>query len=376
MSPIQDVPIPPDLSRRYGRTRDGRAWLESLPGLIGQFLDQWELVPDLEPGALPWNGHGGVVIPVRHRDGDESPGNSKGNSNAAVLKVAFPHEEATREHHALALWGGHGAVRLLAADAGSCAMLLERLDACRSLLDVPLEKAVTVWGGVVRQLSVVPDDRPEWQEIDHVAARAEQWSDDFPATWDQLGRPFPRWLLEAALEVCQTRGAVGRRSGKDVLVHADLHYLNVLARPGVAKPANEQEAPAGLDSYAAIDPQPMIGEAEYAVAPVLWNRLRELPQRDPGRALLARCGDFSAAAGLDAETARQWSLAREVENALWYASKPHHDGDLARSLWVASTLAGRTLPGLPGPQDLPGPGEAYGEAHGQAPGEAAGLAGG
>ena len=84
----------------------------------------------------------------------------------------------------------------------------------------------------------------------------------------------------------------------------------------------------------------MIGEAEFAVAPVLWNRLRELPQQDPGRALLARCGDFSAAAGLDAETARQWSLVREVGNALGYASQRHHDGDLARSLWVASTLGG------------------------------------
>lgn len=362
MSPIPDVPIPHDLSRRYSRTPDGRAWLASLPGLIGQCLDQWELLPDLAPGALPWNGHGGVVIPVRRRDGDGSGGTGPGNGTAAVLKVAFPHEEATREHHALALWGGHGAVRLLAADAGSCALLLERLDAYRSLLDVPLETAATVWGGVVRQLSVVPDERPGWQEIDHVAARAEQWSDELPAKWEQLARPFPRWLLEAALEVCQTRGAVGRRSGKDVLVHADLHYLNILARPGVPGPGTRQEEPAGLEPYAAIDPQPMIGEAEFAVAPVLWNRLRELPQQDPGRALLARCGDFSSAAGLDAETARQWSLVREVENALGYASLRHHDGDLARSLWVASTLAGRTLPGLPAPQELPSPGEAAGEA--------------
>ena len=162
-----------------------------------------------------------------------SPPATATDGNAAVLKVAFPHEEAIRERHALALWGGHGAVRLLAADAESCALLLERLEAGRSLQDVPLETAVPVWGGLVRQLSVVPDDRPEWQEIDHVAARAEQWSDEFPETWEHLARPFPRWLLEAALEVCQTRGAVGRRSGRDVLVHADLHYLNILARPGV-----------------------------------------------------------------------------------------------------------------------------------------------
>ena len=53
-------------------------------------------------------------------------------------------------------------------------------------------------------------------------------------------------------------------------------------------------------------------------------------------------------------------VAREVENALSYASKPRHGGDLARSLWVASTLAGRTLPGLPAAADLPGPGKAAG----------------
>lgn len=351
MSTIPDIPVPPDLSRRYSRTPAGRDWLTSLPRLIGQLLGEWELVPDLAPGALPWNGHGGIVIPVHRRTG-----------GPAVLKVAFPHEEATRERHALALWDGRGAVRLLAADAGSCALLLERLEAGLSLQNVPLEAAARVWGGLVRKLSLLPDDRPEWQDLGHVAARAEQWSDELPETWEHLGRPFPRWLLEAALEVCQTRGAVGRRSGTDVLVHADLHYLNILARPLVSKagapePGHREDGPAGPESYAAIDPQPMIGEAEFAVAPVLWNRLRELPVTAPGPALLARCRDFSAAAGLDAEAARQWSLAREVENALWYASRPQHEGDLARSLWVASTLAGRTLPDLPAPQELPAPGE-------------------
>ncbi len=354
VSQMSNIPIPPDLSRRYSRTPAGRDWLTSLPGLIGHCLDQWELVPDLVPGTLPWNGQGGIVIPVRRRNGDGSPG----NGNRAVLKVAFPQEEAIREHHALSLWEGHGAVRLLAADAGSCALLLERLEADRSLDDVPLDAAVTVWGRLVRQLSVVPDDRPQWQEFDHVAARAEQWSDELPETWERLARPFPRWLLEAALEVCQTRGAVGRRSGRDVLVHADLHYLNILARPGTPETVLRAGEPPRLDPYAAIDPQPLIGEAEFAVAPVLWNRIRELPENCAGLALLARCADFSAAAGLDAEIARQWSLAREVENALRYASQRHHEGDLVRSLWVASTLAGNTLPGLPAPQALPDPGEA------------------
>jgi streptomycin 6-kinase len=344
MSKPAAVPIPPDLTARYSRSSAGRAWLASLPDLIAGRLEHWQLAPDLSPGALPWNGHGGVVIPVRQQDGTQ-----------AALKIAFPHDEARVERHALALWMGQGAVALLASDAGTCAMLLERLDGERSLAAVPMDFAVEVWAGLVRQLSIAPDGRPQWQEFEHIAARAEQWSDDLPAEWEQLGRPFPRWLLEAALEVCQTRGAVGRRSARDVLVHTDLHFLNVLARHG--------SGPGGIPAaagFAAIDPQPMIGEPEFAVAPLLWNRLTDLPVNDSGAGLRQRCDDFSSAAGLDPDVARQWGIAREVENALAYAGKPDHRGDLARSLWVASTLAGRTLDGLPSAHLLPEPGEAVG----------------
>ena len=343
MSQSTAVPIPPDLAARYARTTAGRVWLATLPNVVESLLGRWRLVPDLAPGALPWNGHGAVVIPVLQEDGFP-----------AALKIAFPHDEAVVERHALALWEGQGAVALLASDAGTCSLLLERLDAGRPLSTVPMADAVPVWGGLVRQLSLVPDGRPQWREFEHIAARAEQWSDDLPADWEQLERPFPRWLLEAALEVCQTRGAVGRRSARDVLVHTDLHYLNILARPGTAA-KDGRPAP---DGYAAIDPQPMIGEAEFGVAPLLWNRLQDLPLNQPESGLRQRCADFSTAAGLDPDVARQWGLAREVANALRYAREPGHHGDLARSLWVASTLAGRTLEGLPPAHALPEPGQA------------------
>jgi streptomycin 6-kinase len=347
-------------------------------------LEHWELSVDLAAGALPWHGHGGMVVPVRSKD-----------RTPAALKIAFPHDEARAERHALELWGGAGAVRLLEADAGTCAMLLERLDPGCSLQGVPLAEAAVVWGGLMRQLSLAPEETPGWQEFDHIAAKAEQWSDDLPADWEQQGRPFPRWLLEAALEVCQVRGAVGRRSGRDVLVHTDFHFLNILARPETSGVAGEAVADgavagggvadgalagggvadggvggggvmgdlvaggilgAGGRIFVAIDPQPMIGEPEFAVAPLLWNRLGDLPRENPAAGLLKRCRDFTAAAGLDAEAARQWAVVREVDNALWYAATPGHQGDLARSLWVASTLAGHTLEGLAGAHELPEPG--------------------
>ena len=330
------IPIPGDLHARYNRDSAGRDWLASLPGLIAGALDRWQLSVDLAPGAEPWNGHGALVVPVLE------------GGVPAALKIAFPHDEAIVERHALALWEGQGAVLLLASDAGSCSMLLERLDASRWLQDVPMDQARDTWGSIVRKLSIQPGAEHEWLAFDHIAATAERWSDELPAEWERLDRPFPRWLLEAALEVCQTRGAVGRRSGKDVLVHTDLHFMNILATHA------EQRA---RGSYLAIDPQPQIGEAEFAVAPILWNRIGELSRTDPEAALRERCLDFSLAAGLDPGIAQQWSIAREVANALWYATKPGHGGDLARSLWVASTLAGRTLDHLPRAHELPEPGE-------------------
>src|SRR5688500_9041313 len=129
MSPTPDLPIPPDLSRRYSATAQGRNWLASLPELLGRCLDRWELVLDATPGSLPWNGHGAIVVPVRRRRAEG------GMPESAVLKVAYPHEEALVERHALTLWAGDGAVRLLASDADAGAMLLERLDADRSLQD-------------------------------------------------------------------------------------------------------------------------------------------------------------------------------------------------------------------------------------------------
>ncbi|MCB5294865.1 aminoglycoside phosphotransferase family protein [Arthrobacter sp. SO3] len=376
MSQPGDVPIPPDLSRRYRGSKAGRDWLASLPGRFQHCMDQWQLELDLPPGALPGSGHGAIVVPVRHRSNASSCTRTSTRSSAddsatedagaaAVLKLAYPHDEALMEPHALALWSGHGAVRMLASNAAAGALLLERLDAARTLQDEPMDVAVPVWGALVRRLGLVPDGRPEWHEFSHVAARAEQWSDELPESWEQLGRPFPRWLLEAALEVCQTRGTVGRRSGRDVLVHTDLHYLNILARFRREEPdAGGRGTDAGwtdgwADGWAAIDPQPMIGEAEFSVAPLLWNRIPELSRSDPEQGLRERCRDFSLAAGLDAEVARQWSLAREVKNALDYASRPRHEGDLSRSLWVASTLAGRTLPDLPAPHALPAPGQAF-----------------
>jgi streptomycin 6-kinase len=262
------------------------------------------------------------------------------DGSSAVLKLTFPHPEADGEARALRLWDGRGAVRLL-AERGPFVLLLERLDAGRPLSAVALDETTGVWGGLVRELQGPPAPSTAGS-FDQVSALAEEWTDTIPARWLELGKPFPTWLMECALEVCQVRGSVGRREDRDVLLHSDLHYGNILAR---------LDSP---DRFAAIDPKPLIGEAEFAVAPMLWNRIAELSAADAGRHLNARCVDLAEAAGLAPDTAREWAVVREVDNALDYLQQ-RAAGDARRSLWVASTLAGSTLPDLPPAHALPAP---------------------
>jgi streptomycin 6-kinase len=172
-----------------------------------------------------------------------------------------------------------------------------------------------------------------------------------------------------------------------VLVHSDLHYANILARPAGAlagedltadtgrkdgstpdasterRPEGSGAGPTGASAarapgragpdrgsragrYVAIDPKPVIGDAEYAVAPMLWNRIDGLSEVAPQADLRLRCAALASAAGLDAGLARDWSVVREVRNALSYLESGS-PGDARRSLWVASSLLGRTLPDLP-----------------------------
>ncbi|MFT4469919.1 aminoglycoside phosphotransferase family protein [Arthrobacter sulfonylureivorans] len=331
-----DVDLPPGLRRSAAGSAAGRDWLRGFNDLYAGIMRDWNL--QATPGG-PWFGQTAAVFPVLAPDGA-----------AAVLKLTVPHPEAAGEARALALWDGRGAVRLL-ADRGPFVLLLERLDAGRPLSAVPLGDTVGIWGGLMRQLqpspapasALAPAPAPAPAgSFDQVSALAEEWTDTLPARWLELGKPFPTWLLECALEVCQVRGSVGRREDRDVLLHSDLHYGNILARLDFP------------DRFAAIDPKPLIGEPEFAVAPMLWNRIAELSTADAGRHLHRRCVELAEAAGLDPETAREWAVAREVDNALDYL-QTRSASDALRSLWVASTLAGRTLPDLPPAHALPVP---------------------
>ncbi|GGS13302.1 aminoglycoside phosphotransferase family protein [Actinokineospora fastidiosa] len=267
--------IPPAFAEGFADREGeaGRAWLASLPAQGAAMLDRWSLRPD----GPSWHGFCSVVQPVRRADG--AP---------AVLKIGWPHPEAEHEALALRLWDGDGAVRLLTADGWS--LLLERLDADRTLMDVPLDKALEITAELIRRL-----DRPAPAPVRHLRAVAERLAVDLPADNAALkatGEAVDDELIDRAVAYCRELGPVSASR----LVNEDLHYENVLG--GAREP------------WLVIDPKPIAGDPEFGLIPMLWNRHTDGDLADRLDALVE-------ATGMDRAKARKWTLVRAVESWLW-----------------------------------------------------------
>lgn len=294
---------------------DGTSWLRRLPRLVGEVLEDWRLTVD----GPSRHGHAALVVPVRRESGER-----------AVLKVTWPHHEAATEHLALRVWAGRRVVRLLAADPGRWALLLERLDPDRDLDTVDVWTSCRVVGGLLADLDA-PALPQALRLSDHLSALAE----DCAAALREGGTPpFPRRHLE------QTRSvALDLAAERDVdhrLVHSDLHGQNVLRR----RP-DDPRATGGEEDWVAIDPKPMSAHPAFAVAPLLWNRWVETTAApDLRQHVHRRLAVTCAAAGLDEDLASAYARLRVVRNALWAlaAPSPHTGAEVTAALTVLRAL--------------------------------------
>ena len=165
-----------------------------------------------------------------------------------MLKIPFPHDEATWEGEALRRWDGIGASRLLDHDPASGDLLLELAEPGRPLSALGLEPALDVVVDTIRALAV-PADAP-FRRVEDDGAR---WIESLTARWEAAARPYPRRLLDAALELLASELPRAKRSPR-VLIHQDLHGENTV------------ESARG---WLAIDPKPVVGPLEFAAAPVV-----------------------------------------------------------------------------------------------------------
>ncbi|MGW4898052.1 aminoglycoside phosphotransferase family protein [Kitasatospora sp. NPDC004240] len=320
----------------------GRAWADGLPALAETVMERWSLRPD-GPAA---HGAVGLVLPVTGADG--TPG---------ALKLQPVDEETRGEPLALRTWNGRGAVRLLAHDADSGAMLLERLDPGCSLESVEDDlAALRILAGLLAGLSAVPAPpglRTLADLADGILAAA-------PRALAALADPDDRRLLaDCAAALREVRPEPGDR-----LLHWDLHYGNVLAPPrggpgrrgisggrgasggrgvsggrgisgssrigdpdgrgagagfaAAAGPVAGSGSGSGRGDWLAIDPKPLAGDPGFELLPALRNRWSDLVAAgDVPRALRRRFDLMTDVLAIDRPRATAWTLARVLQNSLW-----------------------------------------------------------
>jgi streptomycin 6-kinase len=278
------------------RSPEWAAFVDRLPGLVRDLLDEWQLTGDGDAT----HGETALVLPVRTAAG-----------RPAVLKVGWPHEEAEHEHLALQRWGGGGAVQLLRADPRRSALLLERLHP-EDLTEVWDLEACEVVAGLYARIHV-----PALPQLRRQTVLVERGLEALARL--PRGAPIPRRLVEQALAL--GRDLVADPASTGTLIHGDLHYENVLA--GDREP------------WLVIDPKPTSGDPHYEVAPLLWNRWDELAGDVRGgvrRRFLATVD----AAGLDEDRARDWVVVRVVLNAVGELAE--HPGAPDRA-WLTTSVA-------------------------------------
>lgn len=198
-------------------------------------------------------------------------------SDNNVLKVTpVEDDEADHEGDALALWNGHGAVRLLRRDLARRALLIERARPGTDISALPEDEATQAAVDVALRL---------W--------RPAQRGDPFRSIADRVARDLEHVGTHELVPVARTLFE-SMSVAETTLLHGDFHHHNVL-RSG--------------DGYLAIDPKPLVGEPEFDVPPFLWNPIGALP---PTAERTERRIAIFVAAGLDRGRIREWAIVRGV----------------------------------------------------------------
>ena len=260
----------------------GAEWVRTVPGRIREAARRWGL--DLD--GPPRTGWTAIVLPVR-RDGE-----------ALALKVTWPHDDMRTEHLALRLWDGDGAVRLVAADPGAGLLLLERLDADRDLRTLPIDAACARAGELLARLH-----RPAPESLTAHAAYLAPHLERM-ATRERV----PRRIRDRTLGLVRELSAA---PGPSVVLHADLHYENVLY--------------AADRGWVAIDPKPLRGHPGADLVPLLTNRRTDLDGRSFREAMRGRVAIAAEAARIDEDDALAWSLVMAGLEASWAVGMADED---------------------------------------------------
>lgn len=251
-------------------------------------LRAWSLV--LAGSELPSTAS--RVVPVTRQDG--SPG---------MLKVVGDRAAFAHEVTALRWYGGHGAARLIEADAATGAMLLERIEPGHSLVELVAEDddgatmaTAAVMGRLWRREGGVAEP-PALPSIGEDVRALERLRDGHEGGTG----PLPADLVSRA----ETLAADLERSTlRPVVLHGDLHHGNVLSH--------------ATERWVAIDPKGRMGDPAAEAAALLRNPLPVLlTDPDPTPRLTRRVDLLSELLQIPRDRLIGWGVVLATVAACW-----------------------------------------------------------
>ena len=256
-------------------------WDAAAADLVATMLARWNLTAG-EPFV---GGEAACVLRVSRSDG--SP---------AVLKIGYPHVEATWEAVGLEAAAGL-APTVYRQDAWTWSMLLEEVTpgTPMSRAELGTDDALVQGAELLAALHARPVPPGIPTLADAMGAYAAQARDRMPGQAAALDALGIRGLVDHAIADLVDLAATGKATA---LLHGDFNPGNLLLD--------------GRRGWIVIDPKPMSGDPAFD----LWPLVGQLGT-DIGHNLAVAAG----AAGVDAERAARWSLARTGINVGWYLAE-------------------------------------------------------
>jgi streptomycin 6-kinase len=280
----------PELVRRRALSNGsaGRRWLDELPDAVAHLASEW----DLEIGAPFSGGTASYVVATHDQEGRE-----------CVLKVAMPldmHEQDAFGRSVIAhqLAGGQGCAELLRHSESPPAMLIERLGQNLDQLDMPVGSLLETIAATLRSFW-----RPVGPDVGLPTARDQAaWLAVYiESSWNELGRPCERVVVDRALEFCATRSDAFDET-RAVLVHGDAHGWNTLE--------------AGGGHFKFVDPEGLRSDREHDLAIPMREYNEPLLEGDTKQLVSERAKLLAGLCDADPRAVWEWGFVERVSTGL------------------------------------------------------------
>lgn len=263
----------------------GEAWLANLDAMIAELEAEWQISVG---EALP----GGSRAFVACADGP--------HGEPYALKIDLPEDmggEFFRGMAALRMADGRGCAKVYAFDPKRRACLLERLGKPINRMGFSVREQIGILCALLQQTWKIP---VQGEELLRGEASIAWFRDFLGETWEQLGRPCPKAVIDYALSCLRAREAALDPTAF-AWVHGDAHGGNALATG------------AG-DGCKRIDPDGLFCERAYDLG-VLMREWMEEYEGDPVGKARQRCRELCARTGVPERGIWEWGVVQTVSTA-------------------------------------------------------------